>query len=181
ESIAANTLTLNGVTLGGIDYNRPLKAPDLVSWLNATGSTLEPPVVVRGVNQIKASAALIKEGLQEDRPLVVNGVTVTGNGAAGTFNSTQEIAAAINGADTGRVVATATSQNLSRKLSINGTNITGSGTNGAFANRTELITKINLATGTTGVTAALNNVTGDITLPRYFRNRLRQRNSLRFY
>lgn len=164
ESIAANTLTLNGVTLGGIDYNRPLKAPDLVSWLNATGSTLEPPVVVRGVNQIKASAALIKEGLQEDRPLVVNGVTVTGNGAAGTFNSTQEIAAAINGADTGRVVATATSQNLSRKLSINGTNITGSGTNGAFANRTELITKINLATGTTGVTAALNNVTGDITL-----------------
>jgi len=164
ESIADNTLTLNGVTLGGIDYNRPLKAPDLVSWLNATGSTLEPPVVVRGVNQIKASAALIKEGLQEDRPLVVNGVTVTGNGAAGTFNSTQEIAAAINGADTGRVFATATSQNLSRKLSINGTNITGSGTNGAFANRTELITKINLATGTTGVTAALNNVTGDITL-----------------
>ena len=164
ESIAANTLTLNGVTLGGINYKRPLKAPDMAAWLNATGSTLEPPVVVRGVNQIKASAALIKEGLQEDRPLVVNGVTVTGNGAAGTFNSTQEIAAAINGADTGRVFAIATSQNLSRKLSINGTNITGSGVNGAFANRTELITKINLTTGTTGVTAALNNVTGDITL-----------------
>ena len=156
ESIAANTLTLNGVTLAGIDYNRPLKAPDLAAWLNATGSTLEPPVVVRGVNQIKANAALIKEGLQEDRPLVVNGVSISGNGPAGTFSNTQEIAAAINGADTGRVVASLTTQNLSRDLSINGTTITGSGVNGVFSNRTDLVTKINLASGTTGVTATLN-------------------------
>jgi flagellar hook-associated protein FlgK len=164
ESIAANTLTLNGVTLGGIDYNRPLKAPDLAAWLNATGSTLEPPVVVRGVNQIKANAALIKEGLQEDRPLVVNGVTISGNGPADTFTSTQEIAAAINGADTGRVVASLATQNLSRSLSINGTDITGSGANGVFTNRADIVTKINLATGTTGVTATLNSTTGDITL-----------------
>ena len=164
ESIAANTLTLNGVTLGGIDYNRPLKAPDLAAWLNATGSTLEPPVVVRGVNQIKANAALIKEGLQEDRPLVVNGVSITGNGPAGTFSNTQEIAAAINGADTGRVVASLTTQNLSRDLTINGTTITGSLADGSFVNRTELLAKINLATGTTGVTASLNATTGDITL-----------------
>jgi flagellar hook-associated protein FlgK len=164
ESIADNTLTLNGQALGGIDYNRPLKAPDLAAWLNATGSTLEPPVVVRGVNQIKANAALIKEGLQEDRPLVVNGVTISGNGPADTFTSTQEIAAAINGADTGRVVASLATQNLSRSLSINGTDITGSGANGVFTNRADIVTKINLATGTTGVTATLNSTTGDITL-----------------
>lgn len=164
DSIAANTLTLNGVTLGGIDYNRPLKAPDLAAWLNATGSSFEPPVVVRGVNQIKANAALIKEGLQEDRPLLVNGVSISGNGPAGTFTSTQEIAAAINGADTGRVVASLTTQNLSRDLSINGTTITGSGVNGVFSNRADLVTKINLASGTTGVTATLNATSGEITL-----------------
>ena len=164
DAIADNTLTLNGVALKGIDHNRPLKAPDLAAWLNATGSTLEPPVVVRGVNQIKANAALLKEGLAEKRPLLVNGVTITGNGIGGTFNSVQEMAAAINGADTGRVVASQSSQNLSRKLSINGTNITGSGPNGTFASRAEIVTKINLATGTTGVTATLNSTTNDITL-----------------
>ena len=163
ESIAANTLTLNGVTLGGIDYSRPLKAPDLTAWLNATGSTLEPPVVVRGVNQIKANAALIKEGLDEDRSLVVNGVSISGTGTGGIFVSTQEIAAAINGAETGRVVASLTTQNLSRDLSINGTTITGSGVNGVFSTRTDLVTKINLASGTTGVTATLNDV-DEITL-----------------
>ncbi len=164
ESIANNTLTLNGVALSGIDYNRPLKAPDLAAWLNATGSTLEPPVVARGVNQIKANAALLKDGLAEERPLLVNGVTITGNGPAGTFTSVQELAAAINGADTGRVVAGQSAQNLSRSLSINGTDITGSGANGVFTNRADIVTKINLANGTTGVTATLNSTTGDITL-----------------
>jgi flagellar hook-associated protein 1 FlgK len=166
ESIAANTLTLNGVTLGGIDYNRPLKAPDLAAWLNATGSTLEPPVVVRGVNQIKANAALIEEGLDEDRSLVVNGVSISGTGTGGIFVSTQEIAAAINGAETGRVVASAGALNLSRSLSINGTVITGSGANGTFLDSDELVSVVNLyATFIgTGVTAEKDSVTGDITL-----------------
>lgn len=164
ESIADNTLTLNGEALGGIDYNRPLKAPDLVAWLNATGSTLEPPVVARGVNQIKASAALLEEGLEQEYPLLVNGVTITGSGTGGTFDSVQDMAAAINGADTGRVVASASVQNLSRSLSINGTDITGSGTNGVFTDRDDIVDSINAATGTTGVTATLNSDTSEITL-----------------
>ncbi len=164
DSIADNTLTLNGKALGGIDYNRPLKAPDLAAWLNATGSTLEPPVVARGVNQIKASAALLKEGLEQEYPLLVNGVTITGSGTGGTFDSVQDMAAAINGADTGRVVASASVQNLSRSLSINGTDITGSGTNGVFADRDDIVDSINAATGTTGVTATLNSDTLEITL-----------------
>jgi flagellar hook-associated protein 1 len=164
ESIADNTLTLNGKALGGIDYNRPLKAPDLAAWLNATGSTLEPPVVVRGVNQVKASAALLKEGLEQEYPLLVNGVTITGNGTGGTFNSVQELAAAINGADTGRVVASQALQNLTRSLTINGTTITGSEANGDFTDRDDLVDQINAANSSTGVTASLSATTGEITL-----------------
>ena len=163
ESIADNTLTLNGQALGGIDYNRPLKAPDLATWLNATGSTLEPPVVVRGVNQVKASAALLKEGLEEERPLLVNGVAIEGNGTGGTFASVQELAAAINGADTGRVVASLATENLSRSLSINGTDIPSIVTNGLFDSRTDIVASINAVFGTTGVTAALNDA-NEITL-----------------
>jgi hypothetical protein len=166
NAIAGNTITLNGVALSGLDYDRPLKAPDLAAWLNETGSTLEPPVVVRGVNQVKAKAELLELGFKEKFPLMINGVGIPGTGVDGPFTvkTTQDLAAAINGADTGRVVASLTAQNLARKLSINGTDITGSGTNGAFATRAELVSKINLATNITGVTATLNSTTSDITL-----------------
>ncbi|MFM7483477.1 MAG: hypothetical protein ACKO2S_04385, partial [Burkholderiaceae bacterium] len=114
----------------------------------------------------KAKAELLELGFKEKYPLMINGVGIPGTGVDGPFTvkTTQDLAAAINSADTGRVVASLTSQNLARKLSINGTAMTGSGTNGAFATRAELVAKINLATSTTGVTATLNSTTDDITL-----------------
>jgi flagellar hook-associated protein FlgK len=94
----------------------------------------------------------------------VNGVTITGNGTGGTFNSVQELAAAINGADTGRVVASQALQNLTRSLTINGTTITGSESNGDFTDRDDLVDQINAANSSTGVTASLSATTGEITL-----------------
>ncbi|MCM0043812.1 MAG: flagellar hook-associated protein FlgK [Burkholderiaceae bacterium] len=164
DDISANTLTLNGKRLPELDYNRRLKVPDMVDWLNATGSTLEPAVVARGVNQLKAGAAAIKDGIARQAALVLNGVRVNGNGANGIFGSAAEIAGAINAADTGRVQAPATGINLSRLLSVNGVDIVSqaNGANGPFADATDLVASINAANA--GVTASRDPATGEITL-----------------
>lgn len=164
DAIAANTLTLNGVTLGGLDYQRRLKVPDMVSWLNATGATLEPPVTARGSNQLKASAAVMKDGIAKQAPLVLNGVKVIGGGANGSFTSVEEIAGAINAADTGRVVAAAAAINLSRELSVNGVSIVSvtNGANAPFADADDLVASINAAGSC--VTASRDAVSGEITL-----------------
>lgn len=164
ESIAADTLTLNGKTLGGLDYGRRLKVPDMVAWLNATGSTLEPPVVARGSNQLKASAAAIKDGIARQGMLMLNGVKISGSGPNGAFTSPAEIAGAINAADTGRVQASAAGLNLSRPMSVNGVTIVSAanGINGPFADADDLMASINAAGA--GVTASRDPVTGEITL-----------------
>ncbi len=145
DAIAGNTLTLNGTVLGELDYKRRLKVPDMVGWLNATGSTLEPPVVVRGVNQLKASATSLKNGLAQKLPLQINGLPITGAGANGSFTSVEELAGAINGANTGRVVAAASGINLSRTLNINGVTIDSqlNGAGKAFADTDDLVNSIN--------------------------------------
>jgi len=127
----------------------------LAAWLNETGATLEPPVVVRGVNQVKAKAELLELGIKEKYPLMINGVSITGTGANGTFKSPQELAAAINGGNTGRVVVNEASLNLTRSLSINGMTIVGSGADGAFNDADDLVSMINLYAQFlgTGVTA----------------------------
>ena len=164
SEIADNTLTLNGVTLPGLDYNRRLKVPDMVSWLNSTGASLEPAVVVTGSNALIASASLLADGIANEMPLVLNGVTITGNGSTGTFDSVEDLAGAINAADTGRVVAALSTQNLARGLEINGLELTGTGTNGSFVDRDDIVTAINAATTSTGVTATLDSTTGELTL-----------------
>lgn len=145
DKIAGNTLTLNGKVLGELDENRRLKVPDMVSWLNATGATLEPPVVARGVNQLNVSLASVADGIKKKLPLLVNGATVSGSGTGGAFASVDDLIRAINKADTGRVVAPATGLNLSRALSINGVTI-DSVANGAgqdFADTDDLVASIN--------------------------------------
>ena len=164
DAIAGNTLTLNGKALGALDYHRRLKVPDMVGWLNGTGSTLEPPVVVRGSNELRASAKNIKDGLDKDLTLQLNGVKISGSGNGGSFVSDEDVATAINAADTGHVVAAQSAQNLSRKLSINGVTIAGSGVNGTFTTRQDMIDAINAQTGNTGVTATMEASSGEITL-----------------
>ncbi len=164
DGIAGNTLTLNGKTLGALDYNRRLKVPDMVGWLNSTGATLEPPVVITGSNELRSPAKSIKDGLDKGLPLQINGVKVAGSGTGGVFTSAEDVAAAINQADTGHVVAAQSSQNLLRKLSINGESITGSGVNGTFATRQDMVDAINAKTADTGVTATIDGSSGEITL-----------------
>ncbi len=164
DAIAGNTLTLNGKTLGALDYNRRLKVPDMVGWLNGVGSTLEPPVVVTGSNELRALAKNVEDGLDKGLPLQINGVKITGSNANGSFASAEDVAAAINEADTGRVVAPQSMQNLSRKLSVNGVNITGSGVNGTFTTRQDMVDAINAQTSGTGVTASIDASSGEITL-----------------
>ncbi len=164
DEIAGNTLTLNGKALAALDYNRRLKVPDMVGWLNTVGATLEPPVVISGSNELRASAKNIKDGLDKGLPLQINGVKVTGNGTGGSFASVADLAASINQADTGRVVAAQSAQNLTRKLSINGVAINGSGVNGTFTTRADMLAAINAQTGTTGVTASIDASSGEITL-----------------
>ncbi len=164
DSIAGNTLTLNGKALGALDYNRRLKVPDMVSWLNSVGSTLEPPVVITGSNELRASAKNIKDGLDKGLPLQLNGVKITGSNSNGSFASAEDIAAAINQADTGHVVASQSVQNLTRKLSINGVAINGSGANGTFTTRADMLAAINAKTADTGVTATMDATSGEITL-----------------
>ncbi len=105
DAIAGNTLTLNGKALGALDYNRRLKVPDMVGWLNSVGSTLEPPVLITGSNELRASAKNLKDGVDKGLPLQINGIKINGSGNAGAFASVEDVAAAINQAATGRVVA----------------------------------------------------------------------------
>ncbi len=166
DGIAANTLTLNGVAMDGLELNRRVKVPDMVRWLNTTGATLEPPVVVRGSNELRASPQSLRDGLAQSPqlPLILNGIKITS--VNGSFASPDELASAINQADTGRVVATAATQNLSRKLEINGVAILGSSINGTFVDRQDMVDAINAAANQTGVAASPDPVlaTDDIVL-----------------
>lgn len=162
NAITANTLTLNGVALGGLDLGRRLSVPDMVKWLNDAGRTLDPPVYANGFNDIRIPPANIQNGLT--KPLYLNGVKISGTGLAGSFTSAADMVAAINSADTGRVVASEELQNLTKGLQINGVTLTGSAPDGSFDSRDDIVTQINNATATTGVTATMDAVTGEIML-----------------
>lgn len=154
DSIAADTLTLNGVSLGGLDLGRRLSVPDMVNWLNATGTSLDPQVFANGYNEIRIPAASIENGLT--KPLYLNDVRISGSATGGSFASAEDLADAINSSDTGRVVASLSTQSLTKGLEINGFAITGSGPGGIFTTRGDLVAMINGATLTTGVTATMD-------------------------
>ncbi len=162
SAITANTLTLNGVALGGLDLGRRLSVPDLVTWLNDAGKSLDPPVYASGFNDIRVPALNIENGLT--KPLYLNGVKMTGTGTGGSFASAIDMVGAINSADTGRVVASLETENLAHGLEINGVALTGSAPDGSFNNRADIFSKINAVTETTGVTATMDAVTGEIIL-----------------
>ena len=164
DAIAADTLTINGVALGGLDLGRRLSVPDMVNWLNATGTSLDPQVFANGYNEIRLLAASIENGLT--KPLYLNDVQISGSATGGSFASAEDLAGAINTADTGRVVASLSTQSLSKTLEINGVTITGSESDGSFTDRADLVAMINGATATTGVTATMDAVTSEIVLTR---------------
>lgn len=162
DAITANMLTLNGVALGGLDLERRLSVPDMVKWLNEAGQTLDPPVFANGFNDIRIPPANIQNSLT--KPLYLNGVKISGSGTGGSFASDTDLVAAINSADTGRVVASLETQNLTKGLQINGVTLTGSAPDGSFDSRDDIVSKINEVTETTGVTATMDAVTGEIIL-----------------
>jgi flagellar hook-associated protein FlgK len=162
DAIAADTLTINGVALGGLDLGRRLSVPDMVNWINATGTSLDPQVFANGFNEIRVPAATIESGLT--KPLYLNGVQISGSATGGSFASAEDLAAAISMADTGRVVASLDTQSLTKGLEINGVVLTGSESDGSFTNRADIVTKINLATASTGVTATMDGLTSEIVL-----------------
>ena len=162
NAITANTLTLNGVALGGLDLGRRLSVPDMVTWLNKAGQKLDPPVFANGFNDIRIPPANIQNGLT--KPLYLNGVKISGSGTGGSFASDTDLVAAINSADTGRVVASPDTQNLTKGLQINGVTLTGSAPDGSFDSRDDIVSKINEVPSTPGVTATMDAVTGEIIL-----------------
>ena len=162
DDIAADTLTINGVALGGLDLDRRLSVPDMVNWLNATGTSLDPQVFANGYNEIHIAAANITNGLT--KTLYLNDVQITGTATGGSFESAEDLADAINTSDTGRVVASLSTQSLSKALEINGVAITGSESDGSFTDRDDLVAQINLLTATTGVTATMDDDTEEIVL-----------------
>lgn len=162
DAIAADTLTINGVALGGLDLGRRLSVPDMVNWLNATGTSLDPQVFANGFNEIRITAATIENGLT--KPLYLNDVKISGSATGGSFASAEDLVDAINASDTGRVVATLDTQSLTKGLVINGVTLTGSEPDGSFTDRADLVAQINAATGTTGVTATLDADTEEIVL-----------------
>ncbi len=162
DAIAGNTLTLNGVALGELDLGRRLSVPDMVNWLNATGTALDPQVFANGFNEIRIPNASIENGLT--KPLYLNGVKISGSATGGSFASAEDLADAINTSDTGRVVATLDTQSLTKGLVINGVTLTGLEPDGSFTDRQDLVDQINAATDTTGVTATLDPDTEEIVL-----------------
>jgi flagellar hook-associated protein FlgK len=162
DDIAADTLTLNGVALGGLDLGRRLSVPDMVNWLNETGTSLDPQVFANGFNEIRITAATIENGLT--KPLYLNDVKISGSATGGSFASAEDLADAINTSDTGCVIAALDTQSLTKSLVINGVTLTGSESDGSFTDRQDLVDQINAATDTTGVTATMDADTEEIVL-----------------
>lgn len=166
ESIPANAITLNGVSLGELDLGRNLQASDFVTWLNTVGSELDPAVTVTGLNEIRIDADQFTDNLAINT-LSINGVTISGTGDDGIFSDAQDLLDAINNAATGTVSTTASALNLTKSLEINGVTITGSGLDGVFNDAYDLADQINAAnTGDspTGVSASYDPDSGAIVL-----------------
>ena len=91
--IAGGDLTFNGVRLEPLEKRDidgdliELQASDVAEWLNNTGETLEPPVVVTAATVIVSNAPKLNG---------IAGLTINGIGITGPYATESELVAAIN-------------------------------------------------------------------------------------
>ncbi len=126
ELIPNGALTLNGKSLPGLDLDRTLEARDYVSWLNAAGAMGVPPVHASASNVVTIPASQLSKQAIADRgattslSLTLNGVSIT-KADSSDFTSIDDIAAAINSAQTGSLSIDLSKLKSGDSVVINGT------------------------------------------------------------
>ena len=130
--IAANTLTLNGVTLGALDApsdGSTLQAGAVADWLNTVST--QTGVTATASNEIRLDPAQLKFGM----PLVINGTTVDTSNATTALG----LANAINTAGSGSFNARITSDGQFLLTNSDASDITIAATSAPASNSTNVL------------------------------------------
>jgi flagellar hook-associated protein FlgK len=157
--IAGGTLRLNRETLPELTLpggQTELQAKDYVSWINAVGDKLVPPVTATASNEVRVSGSQLN--LNSVGGLTVNGVTITPNSGSAP-KTASELVQAINAAiELDRVNGTDTLSGLAADMTADGGIVISS------ADGTDIRIGSSVSGGANWLGAANGNYKGSLTL-----------------